>query len=188
MNKTFIGVVVALLLIITGGLYYFFSDTPAPSSNATVEEKKPQEGKVQFLGTNLTETKEGKTQWEINADQILAKADNKLIEFIKMQAQIYGTGEQGNIKLTANQGQMDQVSKMITLHGDIKAVSDKGAEFTADMVKWFTNEQRFAAEGNVQYRRQDVTIIGDKLESEQNFTKVRVTGNARAELRRGVHE
>jgi|GEM_PF-6753876 len=187
MNKTFIGILVAALILVIGGLYYFFREVSVPSPSSTVTEKV-EEGKIQLLGTQLSEAKDGKIQWEINADQITTKTDRKIIDFANIRAHIFGASEQGNVTFTATEGQLDTVNKIMTLQGNIKAVSDQGAEFLGNMAKWFTTEHRFTAEGDVQYHRPDVTIMGDKLEIEQNFTKVRVSGNARAELRRDVHE
>jgi lipopolysaccharide assembly outer membrane protein LptD (OstA) len=79
---------------------------------------------------------------------------------------------------------MDTTTKVMDLRGNITAISDKGTEFVSSLAKWMASERRFIAEGNVQFRQKDITIMGEKLEADQNFTLIRVSGNAQAELRR----
>jgi LPS export ABC transporter protein LptC len=187
MNKTFVGIIIVAVLLITSGLYYFFKDDPIIIPSPTASENPDKVGTVQFLGTSLNEVKNGQVQWEVKADQISA-VDKKLINLSNVKAQIFGSGDQGKIQIIAKEGQYDTVSKIITLQGSIKAVSDKGNELLSNMTQWFTGEHRFVAEGDVRYRGQDVVISGDKMETEQNLTHIRVTGNARAELRRASNE
>ncbi|MEM5769344.1 MAG: LPS export ABC transporter periplasmic protein LptC [Bacillota bacterium] len=177
-------VLIAVAVLLTGsGLYYFLRDVPEPPP--TVAEQGAEEGELQFLGTGLSETKDGKIQWEVQADQIQAGLDKKIVTMQGIRAKIYEhTGGQGIIQITANQGRMENTEKVLTLEGNITALSEKGTEFAGNVIKWFMNEQRFTGEGGIRYRQTDVTITGDRMEVEQNLNTVRVTGNARAELRR----
>jgi LPS export ABC transporter protein LptC len=185
MNKTSIGLLVVALTLISSVLYYFLREVPDPPLTPAVStEKAVTNGDIQFLGSGLSQTKDGKMQWQVNADQIQVGADKKMINLTNIRAEMYDNGEQGNIQLTANQGQMDTTNKVMDLRGNITAVSDKGTEFVSSLAKWMANERRFIAEGNVQFRQKDITIMGEKLEADQNFTLIRVSGNAQAELRR----
>lgn len=183
-NRTTAGLIVAALFLIVAGLYYFLRDTPEPPVVSEVDKPAATGDELQYLGTGISETKDGKIQWELNADQIQAGADKKNVTLIGLRAKIYETGGQGDIQLTADQGHMDAIDKVLTLHGDIKAISSKGAEFAGNVMKWFMQERRFTSEGNIHFQQNDITIMGDNLEADQNLNTIRVTGNARAEMRR----
>lgn len=180
-NKNTAAVIAAALLLVGGGIYYFFRSVPEPPP-AVVAEKP--EDTIQYLGSALSETKDGKLIWELTADQIQAGVDKKNVMLQGLHAKIYKSDGQGNIQVTASQGQMDMTDRVVTLQGDIKAVSEKGAELVGNMIKWFMKEQRFVGEGGIHYQQKDVTISGDKLEVDQNLNVIRITGNARAEMRR----
>ena len=183
MNKNTVLLLAAAVLLTGAGLYYFLRDVPEPPP--AVAEQGTEEREIQFLGTGLSDTKDGKIQWEVQADQIQAGLDRKLVTLRGIRAKIYEhTGGQGILEITANQGRLETAEKVLTLEGNIKALSEKGTEFAGNVIKWFMNEQRFTGEGGIRYRQADVTITGDRLEVEQNLNTVRVTGNARAELRR----
>jgi LPS export ABC transporter protein LptC len=185
MNKTSIGLLAAALILIGSGLYYFLREVPDPPLTPSAStEKAVTNGDIQFLESGLSQMKDGKIQWQVNANQIQVDADKKMINLTNIRAEMYDNGAQGNIQLTANQGQMDTTTKVMDLRGNITAISDKGAEFVSNLAKWMANERRFIAEGNVQFRQKDITIMGEKLEADQNFTHIRVSGNAQAELRR----
>lgn len=183
-NKTSISIIVAAIMLVGSGLYYFFGEAPEPPPPVDTTQKISSVNEIQFLGTGLSETKDGKLQWELNADQIQVGTDKKTAAMIGLRAQIYENAGQGKVQITAKQGQMDVEHKILTLQGDIKAISEKGAEFTGNMIKWLMKEGRFTGEGNIQYHQNDMTIMGDTLEADQNLNTIRVTGNARAELRR----
>lgn len=182
-HKTTIGIIAAAILLVGSGLYYFFQSVPEPPPEPVVEKQKT-DSEIQYLGTALSETKDGKLQWELKADQMQVGPDQKTVSLSGLHAQTYDAAGQAKIQLTANQGDMDTQAKVVTIQGNIKAISDKGAELAGNMLKWFMNERRFIGEGNIQYRQKDVTIMGDNLEADQDLNTIRVTGNARAELRR----
>jgi LPS export ABC transporter protein LptC len=186
MNKTSLSLLIATAILIASGAYYFFRDVPVPppAVTPTVQETQSSDSAIQFLGSALSQSKDGKVLWELNAEQIAADAERKFVNLTNIQAHIYQNGDQGKIQLTAPQGQVDTTSSIITMQGGMKAVSDKGAEFAGNLVKWFTKEQKFIGEGNILYRQKDITVTGDKIESDQDFKIIRVHGNARAELRR----
>ncbi len=182
-NKNTVVLIAVAVLLVGSGLYYFLRDVPEPPP--TVAEQGTEERELQFLGTGLSETKDGKIQWEVQADQMQAGLDKKIVTMLGIRAKVYEhTGGQGIIQITASQGRMETTEKVLTLEGNIKALSEKGTEFAGNMIKWFMNEQRFTGEGGIRYQQADVTITGDRMEVEQNLNTVRVTGNARAELRR----
>lgn len=183
-NKSTAFVVAVTALLIGSGVYYFLRDVPEPPPTADVQSENGN-NEIQFLGTGLSETKDGKMQWEVQADKMQAGLDKKLVTMMGIRAKVYEqTGGQGTVQLSADQGRMDTTEKVLTMEGNIKALSEKGTEFAASMIKWFIKEQRFIGEGGIRYQQQDVTITGEKLEIDQQLNSVRVTGNARAELRR----
>jgi LPS export ABC transporter protein LptC len=182
-NRTTAGIITAAILLVGSGLYYFFRPAPEPPPVPVVENTSAGD-EIQYLGTGLSETKDGKLRWELNADQIQAGTDKKIVTLLGLRAKIYESAGQGNIQLTANEGRMEVENKVVTLQGNIKAVSEKGAELAGNMIKWFIKERRFTGEGNIQYFQKDVTVMGDNLEADLNLNVIRVTGNARAELRR----
>jgi LPS export ABC transporter protein LptC len=181
LNKNTAVIIAATVLLVGSGLYYFLRAVPEPPPEPVAEQTA---GGVEYLGTAFSETKDGKLQWELNADQVQAGEDKKTATLIGLRAKIYKDGGQGNIQLTANEGRMEMTEKIVTLQGNIKATSEKGAELAGNMIKWFMKEHRFTGEGNIQYRQKDTTITGDKLEADLDANIIRVSGNARAELRR----
>lgn len=177
MNKRTILVYAGIGLVLLGCLYYFFREEPmTPAAPNPVSQSKQE---VSFEKSALSEEKDGKRLWTINAESINVDSTSKKVYLTNVKGVFYRENG-GTVDLTARTGVADTASKEIFLEGDVTAISSTdGATFTAPQARWSGEVRWFFAEGGVKLTRDDTVVTGDKLESDAAMEQVRVRGNAK---------
>lgn len=177
MSKRIILVYAGIGLMLLGCLYYFFREEPAaPIAPRTVSQPKQE---VSFEKSALSEEKDGKRLWTINAESINVDNTSKKVYLTNVKGIFYRENG-GTVELIARTGVADTASKEIFLEGDVTAVSSTdGATFTAPKARWSGEVRWFFAEGGVKLMREETVVTGDKLESDAAMEQIRVRGNAK---------
>ncbi|SDF72423.1 LPS export ABC transporter periplasmic protein LptC [Sporolituus thermophilus] len=182
MKKTTYLLIACLVLLLAGGLYYFNKDEPLPQAPAQEVRSDPALNMV-FTGNSLVEEKDGKRLWELSAESIELDQKTKQVYLKNLKGVIYQENG-GKVEITARQATLDTKTRDIVLTGDIRATSSEGAILTAPSVRYAMSDRRFYGWGGVTLARGDTVVTGEKFESDGDFAKVRVQGNAR--VRKGV--
>jgi Uncharacterized protein conserved in bacteria len=165
------------LLLIAGGLYYFNREEVPPPPRQV--EAKAEPSLVTFAGSSIFEQQDGKKNWEITAETVQVSPDTNKAQLINFKATIYRP-DGSKIDIVGRQAELDTKTRDIDMSGDIRATSSSdGAVFTAPRGRWNGSERRFYGSDGITLTRGDTVITGDKIESDERFEKVKVTGNAR---------
>lgn len=178
MKKTTYLMIACGALFLAGGLYYFLKEEPvAPPAPAAVEEVE-QVSTLSYVGNSITEQKDGKPLWKLDAEtiEVDVKTNNTTMKNIKG---IFYQASGGEIDITAPEAVMDSKTKDIVMTGKVHAVASDGATFTAQQVRWAGQQERFYGSGAVVLTKDDSVMTGDNIESDGNMEKIKVYGNAK---------
>lgn len=178
MNKNTYMAIACTLLILAGGLYYFNKDEPLPPPQAAQEATSEFTANVTFNGSTVVEQKDGKKLWELTAETVQIDSKTPKIKLINFKGIVYRE-QGGQLDMVAREALYDPKTKDVTMEGDVKATSSDGGVFTAAQARWAGNDRRIYGSGGITVIRDDAVITGDQVESDANFEKVKVQGNAR---------
>ena len=81
--------------------------------------------------------------------------------------------------LTAPVGVYVPKEQTLRFTGDVKAVSSDGDTFVAKEMGWLAKEERIYGQGQAKLNRKESQVSGDRIESDRDFQKSKVIGNAR---------
>lgn len=174
MNKQIAVLVAAVAVIALGLLFFAFSeDPPLPKAQLPEENSLP----LSYSGNTISEERDGKKVWELTAEfiEIDTKSRNTILKNIK------GTFYQENgeqVTLTAPKAIYEDASKNIVISERVLAAATNGTTLAADTLLWTNKERLFSGEGSIVIKREDTVIVGDKIESDSEFVKFKVSGNA----------
>ena len=174
MNKNIKIITTITVLVFIGGLCWLFQGEKK-IQQLDQEEETPL--MMSYIGNTLSEEKNGKKVWELNADliEIDPVSKNTILKNIKG---VFYQNNGENITLTAPKAVYDVESRNITITEKVQAVSSNGATLNAEQVIWDSGQERFEGKGNIKLKQGDTIITGDKLESNNGFSKFKVIGNA----------
>lgn len=174
MNKQRIFIILACAALIGGGLYWVSGkDSPPPETAEAPSGGAP----LTYVGNTLSEEQDGRKVWELTAQIIEIDMETNHT----IMKQIEGTFYQDNgdaVTIRAPKAEYNVESKDLTLSEKVTAESTDGAVLIADRLLWLGEKRLFNGEGNVRLTRGDTVIVGDKLESDSNFRKFKMIGNA----------
>lgn len=170
-------------MILAGCLYYFLKDEPFYQKEVATPQAEPATT-MSYVGNSIIEEKDGKKLWELAAETIEIDANTKNIMLKNIKGTFYQDNG-GKIDITAPIATMDNKTKDIAMSGKVKAIASDGATFVAEETRWLGKEQLFYGVGDVLVTKDDTVMSGDKIESDKNMVKIKVSGHAKI-LKGGV--
>lgn len=141
------------------------------------EKVEPASKTMTYEGNTISESRNGKTLWEITAEHIEINADTKDVTLENVTGKIYGDNGR-EVMLKADKGLYTDKEKDISLSENIDIQTNDGMSLTCDELKWFGKEEMLAAIGNAKAKKDDMEASGDRIESKDAFSKFKIIGNA----------
>lgn len=166
------------LILLAGCLYYFLKDEPLQPKEAVVESQVAETTTLSYTGNSITEEKDGKRLWELAAETIDVDVNTKNMTLKNIKGTFYQDNG-GKIEITAPVAFMDSKTKDISMSGKVHAVSSDGGDFTAQETRWSDKEQLFYSSGNIVFKKNDTVLSGDKLQSDKDMIKIKLSGHAK---------
>jgi LPS export ABC transporter protein LptC len=164
-------------MLLAGVVYYFVRPEPLPTPEVPKQANSDAATNMSFEGSNIVEEKDGKRVWELTAVTIQVDANTKDVQLSDLKGVFYRENG-GKIDITAKQGRIDNKTHDIYLDGDVHAVSNDGAVFTAAKSKWAETERHFYGSGGIKITRDDTVITGDTINTDEKMEHIKVEGNA----------
>lgn len=178
MKKSTLVAVASLMLFLAVGIWYFVKEEPMPPKQPAAEAGSTPSASMTFAGTSLVEERDGKRLWEISAEKIEVDPNTKVLRLHNLKAVFYqSTGEK--VEMTARQGSYDSKTRDIMMDGDIVAVAADGSRLTAAQLRYAGQDSRIYGTGGVTVTKADTILTGDKVESDTQMAKVKLSGNAK---------
>ncbi len=166
----------ALLLVL--GVVVWSVVTVPEAPPAHTEPEGPQ---LMTYDNNIISTeKNGKLLWELAAEHTEVDVNTHNTTMTGITGHFYGEdGRRADIK--AAQGLYDDKSKNIKLTDGVEVETSDGARLTSKEMEWLAKEEILAAMGDVRMTREDMLATGERVESSDAFSKVKIIGKAHIE-------
>lgn len=178
MKKTTYLMIVCSALFLAGGLYYFFREEPLVVPKPAEVEQAAPASTLSYVGNSITEVKDGKPLWELQAETIEMDMTTQNTNMKNIKGTFYQANG-AKIDITAPAAVLDNKTKDITMTGTVHAVASDGATFTAQEAHWLGQAERFYGSGNVVVTKDDAVMTGDNIESDATMAKIKVSGHAK---------
>ena len=160
--------------VLFGAYYLWREEFPDPPKEVVQAEEEP----IFMEGNTISESKDGKLVWEVTAQTMRGSKNSQEIALQNVRGVFYRP-QGGTVVLTAPVGVYVPKEQTLRFTGEVKAVSSDGDTFTAKEMGWLAKEERIYGQGQAQLNRKESQVSGDRIESDRDFQKSKVIGNAR---------
>jgi len=178
MKKASYAISVCFIVVLAGCFYYFIKDEPIVPKGVTALSQEEQKSTLSYVGNSITENKDGKPIWKLGAESIEVDVNSKNMILKNINGTFYQDNG-GKIEVTAPTAVVDSQTKDIIMTGKVHATASDGADFTAQETRWSGQQEVFYGSGDVFFTKEDTLMSGDKIESDKNMAKVKVSGHAK---------
>ena len=126
----------------------------------------------------LSEEKDGKKTWLLNAKQIQmdVKAGKNL--FTDVDGTLYRP-DGGTISVTAQNGLYDQTTGEVILTGAVDARYSEGWTLNCHNLHWTPAADLIVASGQVEIVKDGLFISGNRIETDRGLIRVKITGDGK---------
>lgn len=174
--KKYLGIVALFVLVLSGILYIYLGALP---SIVRVKESTNSVSSILIKGNVIEEYKDGKLVYRLTNGRIDYDGANETAVLSDVKGEVFDA-EGDVIELTAINGKVNLETKEIGFFSGVTAkCASKGITFFSPVVKYFSKDQRFEAEGGIKITKDDITVTGDKLLTTADLKQYTVEGHAK---------
>lgn len=175
-NKKLIKIVLGCLCLMGGIMYWLMSSSAVPPDKTTTAPPEVAPRAVQ--NANLTETKNGKTSWELQVNTLTYDVKKEGATMEGIQGKFYA--EDGTIMtVTADTGTVNMQTKNVVLTKNPKGITSDNGTLTADKVTWLNDKRQVLAEGNVHITKDDTVATSQKATMDVAINKAKLEKDAK---------
>lgn len=133
---------------------------------------------VEFNGTELEESKDGKLVWRLTADTIMVDPDTENMYFTNPKAVLYDV-DGTEMTITADKGIVNKKSRTIEIKPPVKGQTNLSDTLQTDGSVYYNMDTHMIKGGKVVISRHDnTTLHADAFETNTGLDKVTLTGHA----------
>ena len=143
---------------------------PAEVTDAPVGSQPEQVSR----GFALTQTREGRLQWELNAATGEIFEGGDVIELAALRVDFFDSTGAKEGRLTAKHGKIRQKENIMDVDGDVVLVSKDGSTLKTTHLVWSDEENRITTDAFVEIVRQTSTLTGYGLVATPDLTMAEV--------------
>jgi len=177
-----------LILILAMALSFYFiynkgKDGSAVQTKEEIEDTEEDivvdEAPVKIEQGVVVGMKEGKKEWEIEADKISLAEDRKKTIFEKIKKAIIFKDNEPHLNIQLNKCIADMGSKSMELVGDVVIETKEGDILKGDRFYWDSKEETLTSLEPVEIMVKDNKITADRLISDVELSKLELLGNVK---------
>ena len=177
-----------LILILAMALSFYFiynkgKDGSAVQTKEEIEETEEDivvdEAPVKIEQGVVVGMKEGKKEWEIEADKISLAEDRKKTIFEKIKKVVIFKDNEPNLNIQLNQCIADMGSKNMELVGDVVIETKEGDILKGDRFFWDSREETLNSLDSVEVMVKENKITADQLYTDSELNNLKLTGNVK---------
>lgn len=137
---------------------------------------------VNFDGNSISEEKDGRVLWTINAEKIEMDIDTKNAALINVKA-IFNFEDGRTLELTAAKANYEDKTSHLVIEDGVNGKSSDGGRFSCKEIEWLPSEDILVMKGeaSLEYDKEQVKASADRIESSDGFRKFKATGKAHFE-------
>ena len=153
---------------------------------AELLRKLPQNIEVSLQKIHFTETRDGMKKWDLVADKAEYDKKGEVTHLTGVRLVVAGEHATGDITLTAPRADYHNVSKDVTMDGNIVAKSASGMEFTASNATYIAARSMIVSSDRVSFTDGKLKLEGVGMEFMPQTKNVRILNKVTANIMPGT--
>ena len=177
-----------LIIILAIALSFYFIYNKERDGNVVQTEKEIEETEEDIIVNEapvkieqglVVGMKEGKKEWEIEADRISLAKDRKKTIFEQIKKMVIFKDNEPNLNIQLNQCIADMGSKNMELVGDVVIETREGDILKGDRFFWDSREETLNSLDPVEVMVKENRITADQLYTDSELNNLKLTGNVK---------
>jgi len=177
-----------LIIILTIALSFYFIYNKGRDGNVVETEKEIEETEEDIIVNEapvkieqglVVGMKEGKKEWEIEADRISLAKDRKKTIFEQIKKMVIFKDNEPNLNIKLNQCIADMGSKNMELVGDVVIETKEGDILKGDRFFWDSREETLNSLDSVEVMVKENKITADQLYTDSELNNLKLAGNVK---------
>jgi LPS export ABC transporter protein LptC len=175
-----------IILAITLSFYFIYNkgkDGGTVQTEEEIEETEEyvevEEAPVKIEQGVVVGMKEGKKEWEIEADKISLAKDRKKTVFEKIKKVVIFKDNEPNLNIQLNKCIADMGSKSMELVGEVVIETKGGDILRGNRFFWDSKEETLTSLEPVEIMVKENKITADELYTDSELNKLELTGNVK---------
>jgi len=186
LKRKYLWLILIIILTIVLSFYFIYNKGRDGSTGKTKEEIEEteediivNEAPVKIEQGVVVGMKEGRKEWEIEADRISLAEDRKRTIFEQIKKMVIFKDNKPNLNIQLNQCIADMGSKSMELVGDVVIETKEGDILKGDRFYWDSEEETLASLEPVELIVKENNITADWLISDVELNKLELQGNVK---------
>ncbi len=177
MNRS-VYIIISCVGLFIIGIIYYYTKTEIPRILPIEIKNTTKSVNLTLDGTSIFEEVDGHLNWELKAETIIIDPTTKMARLNNIKGSVYPEIG-GKVEFTARIAVVEPTRHDIEMEGEFNAVASDGGKFSSDKACYFTKDKHFSATGKVKVTKDYTVITGEKMESDENMTNIKIMGNAK---------
>jgi len=186
LKRKYLWFILILILAIALSFYFIYNKGKDGGTGKTKEEIEEteedivvDEAPVKIEQGVVVGMKEGKKEWEIEADKISLAEDRKKTIFEKIKKVVIFKDNEPNLNIQLNQCIADMGNKNMELVGEVVIETKEGDILKGDRFYWDSKEETLTSLEPVEIMVKDNKITADELYTDAELNKLELQGNVK---------
>jgi LPS export ABC transporter protein LptC len=186
LKRKYLWFILILILAIAFSFYFIYNkgrDGSVVQTKEEIEETEEdivvQEAPVKIEQGVVVGMKEGKKEWEIEADKISLAEDREKTIFEKIKKVVIFKDNEPNLNIQLNKCIADMGSKSMELVGEVVIETKGGDILKGDRFYWDSKEETLTSLEPVEVMVKENKITADELYTDSELNNLELTGNVK---------
>jgi len=186
-KQRYLWIILIIILAIALSFYFIYNKGKDGDTSKTEEEIEEieeedieiREAPVKIEKGIVVGVKEGRKEWEIEADKISLAEDRKKTIFEKIKKAVIFKDDEPYLNIKLNKCIADMGNKSMELVGDVVIETKEGDILKGDRFYWDSEEETLASLEPVELLINENKITADWLTSDVELNKLELQGNVK---------
>lgn len=189
LRKRYLWLILIIILALTLSLYFIYNGKNKSSvqTKEVIEETEEdivvQEAPVKIEKGTVAGIKQGKKEWEIEADKISLGEDRKKTIFEQINRATIFKENKPHLQVQLNQCIADMESNSMELIGDVVIKSEEGDILKGDRFFWDSKNEKLTSIEPVEVIAKENRIIANQFSTDIELNNLEFSGNVNVTIK-----
>ena len=189
LKKRYLWLILIIILALTLSLYFIYNGKNKSSvqTKEVIEETEEdivvQEAPVKIEKGTVAGIKQGKKEWEIEADKISLGEDRKKTIFEQINRATIFKENKPHLQVQLNQCIADMESNSMELIGDVVIKSEEGDILKGDRFFWDSKNEKLTSIEPVEVIAKENRITADQFSTDIELNNLEFSGNVNVTIK-----
>jgi LPS export ABC transporter protein LptC len=189
LRKRYLWLILIIILALTLSLYFIYHGKNKSSVQTkeviveTEEDIVVQEAPVKIEKGTVAGIKQGKKEWEIEAEKISLGEDRKKTIFEQIKRAVIFKDNKPHLEVQLNQCIADMESNSMELIGNVVIESEEGDILKGDRFFWDSKNEKLSSIEPVEVIAKDNRITADQFSTDMELNNLEFSGNVKVTIK-----